>query len=1053
MHKYTKSFLALLWMVLTASAAFAQQKMITVKGIVYEKGSNQPLPGIAIWAGNPPKGVAVTGGDGSFTVTVPEGTDLNFRSLAYEQAKVKARAGAPMRVQLSIKESKLDETVIIGYQKKKRETTTGSTVVISGKELQDVPVANVMELIQGKVPGLNIQNNTGAPGYAGTIQMRGVSSMNITGSGNDAFLSPTSPLFIVDGVQVDPNSNFEYGFQSSGPGLSPLSLIPQEDIESVQVLKDAQATAQYGSRGAYGVIIVTTKRGKSSVPIVAYTGNFFVNIPPTLRPVIGGHGERELRIWQAMLNTDSPYKTAGDINTTPFLADSLNPYYNQHTDWQGLFYTYTYNQTHNMTVSGGDNKFNYKANLGYYNEKGIVKNTGFNRYSLGTNFQYMPSEKLRVFSNISTSLGVNSKGSGNGLQQADAADAGNNSSLLPPPSFYSSTASAIAALRTSNINKTARVATSLEVDYELIKGLHAVSTFSFENTTATESNYRPAAINDNFSEVYAYSDRKSKVYNRNSLSYFRSWGAQVHNVTIGVFNELSRTTFQANVNQLQRTPGDSYYGPIGSDPYYNRGGVLPNAADLREMSIATSLTYDYRKKYVVDLSFRRDATSQAGRNTPFSNNPAVGLRWNFYKENIFEDAAWLEYGSIRATWGRNMMPQGSIFDAYGTYDDRGGRRYNEELQSGIIYEDLPNANLKPKSATTYNVGFDLGLWQGKLQLEFDAYHRYVNNDILDVPLPSINGFKNVKSDDAAILNMGLETMITYRPLAKSSAFTWTITLTGALNKDYIARLPYGKREILRPDASTGQMILRRVGRNTFTNVLYGSNGVYRHDGMVQVDPATGAPVAVGMNGANVYTYMQGGDARWIDVNGDYLINGTDYVYAGSSQPLVTGGFNNFIQYKNYSLSINTSYTAIRSILNNAVAARFQNFSNPLGNSSLVPIDNYNYWKNNGSDAKYPNPYDYRRYPYLSPFRYDQTLFEEDGSYWKVNNITLSYNVDRSKLRRVGMSSARVYLSVANPFMWQSYTGPNAENVTALGRDDSKGYPMRRSVNLGLNAQF
>ncbi len=1051
-----RSLAALLTAVLLSHAALAQQKMITVKGVVLEKGTNIPLPGIAIWAGNPPKGLAVTAGDGSFSVTVADGTELSFRSISYEQLKIKAKEGSAVRIQLSVKESKLDEQVVIGYTKKKRETVTGATTVISGKDLQDVPVANVMELVQGRVAGVNIQNNTGAPGYAGTIQMRGLSTLSITGQGDNAFLSPTSPLFIIDGVQADMNSNYEYGFQTAGPGINPLSLIPPEDIESMQFLKDAQATAQYGSRGAYGVIILTTKRGKSAVPIVSYTGNFFVNIPPSLRPVIGGNEERRLRIWQAMNNTDAPYKSAGDINNTPFLADSLNPYYNQSTDWQGLFYTYTYNQTHNVSVSGGDDRFNYKANLGYYNEKGIVKNTGFDRYSLSTNFQYKPSTRLRVFSNITTSLGINSKGSGNGLQQTDASDAGQNSSLLPPPSFYSATNSAIAALRTENLNKTARVATSLEIDYELLTGLHATSTFSFDNTTGTESNFRPAAINGNFSGVYSYNDRNNKLYNRNSLYYSKSWKGDTHNFVVTVFNELARSTSQAMIYQLQRTPGDNLYGPIGSDPYYNRGGVLPNAKDLREVSFAFAPSYNYKHKYVIDLSFRRDATSQAGSNTPFSNNPSVGLRWNFYKEKALESKPWLDYGSLRATWGRNVVPQGNIFDAYGIYDDRGGKRYNEEPQSGIDYGNLPNASLKPVSSTQWNIGFETGLFKGKLQVEGDVYVKYVDNLLMEMDLPSINGFKKVKSDDAALMNQGFEWMITYRPLPKNSAFTWTISFNGAMNKDILTRLPYGKRELLLQDnTDKNQRILYRVGRNSLTNVLYHSRGTFRNNAAIQVDPATGVPIAVqtGTGSDARFTYMVPGDPRWTDVNGDYIINDQDFVYAGNSQPLFTGGMQNFVQYKQYSLNVNCSYTLVRSILNNAIASRFQNFANPLKNSSIVPIEDYDYWKSVNNDAKYPNPYDYRRYAYYLPYRFNQTLFEEDGSYWKVNTITLSYNVDRKKLKRIGITSARFYISGNNVFIFQRYTGPNAENVSALGRDQSNGYPMRRSVNVGMNVQF
>jgi TonB-linked SusC/RagA family outer membrane protein len=1050
-----KTLLSLLLAILITGAVTAQDKMVTVRGVIYEKGGTSPVPGVVIFTGKPPKGVGASGGDGSFQVTVPEGAEINFQAMGFTSATQKVKAGELMRVYLTVKQNKLTEQVVIGYQKKTKETTTGSTTLISGKDLQNVPVSNVLELLQGKVAGMNIQNNTGAPGYSGSIQVRGLSTLNISGSGANAFLSPTSPLFVIDGIPVDPNANYQYGFSQAGPGLNPLSLIPPEDIESVQVLKDAQATALYGSRGAYGVMLINTKRGKSKVPIVQYSGNFFVSIPPSLRKVLGGNGERQQRVWQILNYTDSLKDAQASINNTPFLADSLNPYYNNSTNWQGLFYKYTYNQTHNVTVSGGDDRFNYKANLGYYNEKGIVKNTDFNRYTLSTNMQYRPTPKLKIYAGISTSLGQNSKGSGNGITQSDVGKAGKQSSLLPAPSFYSSSASAVAALRNDNTNKTADVSTNVDLDYELLQGLHITSQFSFQNTTGTEDNFIPAAINSNYSEVRSYNDRKTNLYSRSSVSYFKSINDR-HNFSLSTFNELTKATWQGTMLRMRGTPSDDLQGPLGSSGPKNAGGVLQNASDMRMASFAFAFSYNYMQKYMLDLSFRRDASSTTGQRTPYSNNPSVGVRWNFNKENGIKDIPGLDYGSLRATWGRNVTPQGDIFDAYGVYDDRNGTRYNDKPTSGISYEQLPNSSMKPVTSTQLNGGFDFGLWKGKFSGEIDVYKKDVTDMLQNVNLPTSSGFAKVKTNDNALTNMGLEWNFVYRPLPANSKWNWTVSLNGAFNKDYLTRLPNGKRELWIYDSTYNQNTLLRIGRNSLTNVLMNTHGVYSDDASVQVDPATGRPMMVMSPDGKHYYYMRAGDPQWTDRDGNYLINGTDYIYAGNSQPLLTGGITSFVQYGAWSLNIAATYTAIRSILNNAVQNRFNSYSNPLGVDSkgaIVSLEDYNYWAKYGDKALYPNPYDYQRYGQIRPYRVDQTLFEEDGSYFKVQYITLAYTIPRDRTLRWGITSCRTYVTVSNPFMFTKYSGPNPENVSSLGRDEDNGYPVRKSVTLGLNVQF
>ncbi|WP_291906046.1 SusC/RagA family TonB-linked outer membrane protein [Chitinophaga sp. CB10] len=1047
--KQLLTVLALLWSVCAA----AQTNMVTVRGIVYEKGANTGIPGVPILVGKPPKGVGTTNGDGSFAINVPEGAELTFQSMGYNPIKVKAKAGELMRIYLLVKENKLNEQVVIGYQRKSRETVTGSTVLISGKELQNAPVANVMELLQGKVAGLNIQNNTGAPGYAGTIQMRGLSTMTISGSGDNAFLTPTSPLFVIDGVPVDPNTNFEYGFNQAGPGLNPLSLIPQEDIESIQILKDAQATALYGSRGAYGVMIINTKRGKSKVPIVSYTGNFFVSIPPTLRKVIGGNEERRMRINQILNYTDTLAWAKELINGTPFLADSLNPYYNNSTDWQGLFYKYTYNTTHNMSVSGGDDRFNYKVNLGYYKESGILKNTDFNRYNMNTNMQYRPTNRLKVYASIQAALGQNSKGSGNGITQSDVGKAGNQSSLLPAPAFYSASANAVAALRNDNINKTANILSSVDIDYEILTGLHATTNFSYNYTGETEDNFIPAAINNNLDEVTAYNGRRHTLYSRSGLNYFKTINEK-HNLSFYFFNELRKSGSQASKLRLRGTASDELKGPLGSSSGFSSGGVLDNATDERDMGLAGSATYSFMNKYILDVSFRRDASSKLGRKTPFSNNPSFGFKWNINRENYFKDKTWLDYADIRLTWGRNVVPQGNIFYAYGTYDDRNGGRYNDKPMSGIDYGLLPNNHLRALSTTQYNTGIDIGLWNGKFNVMLDAYLKYVDNSLIKVTLPNTSGFKETWSDDAGLMDVGFEWDFTYRPLPKTSKLQWTIGFNGAINKDYVRYLPNGAREMLEYDSTNRQSILRRVGRNTFTNVLLNTRGAYPTMADVQVDPATGRPIMV-MNYAGTAMMLgRPGDPIWTDLNGDYIINELDYIYAGNSQPLITGGLTSYLTYGPWSMNVTASYTAIRSILNNAVQYRFEGYSNPTNTKvALVPLDDYNYWSKNGDIAKYPNPFDYVRQGQVRPYRVDQTLFEEDGSYFKIQTITLSYTIPRDRTIRWGVTSCRSYVTVTNPFIFSKYSGPNPEAVSALGRDQKDGYPVRKTVTVGLNVQF
>lgn len=1056
--RYTVIIFSLLLLLGFNTETIAQQKKVVVKGTVTDRAAKTSIPGAIIMSGKPLTTVGQTDANGKFSVSVNEDAELTFKYIGYKSVTRKVTPNLTINVSLEEEINSLKEQVIIGYGKKTREVSTGSSVIITAKDIQDVPVANVMELLQGKVAGLNIQNNNGTPGMRGSMNIRGISNLNVSGSGDKAFLTPTSPLFVVDGVPVDDNSDYSYGFESAGPGISPISLIPVEDIQQIEVLKDAQATSLYGSRGAYGVILITTKRGNSKVPIISYTTSFNIATPPSLRKVIGGKGERLMRIDQILNYDTSFYDGLNNINNTPFLADSLNSYYNNSTNWQSYYYRTTLNQTHNVNISGGDQSFNYKVTTGYYNEKGIVENTDFTRYNLGMNAQYMPNDRFKLMASLANALTNSSAGGGNSLTQTGLADGASSSSLLPAPSLYTASNGLLNTLNVKNDNKVISITANLDVEYEILKGLRASNTMSYTYATQGTDKFTPGSLSDGFNQVYNYFDRKNTLYNRTRVAFVKEV-AEKHNFSASVFGELNATDFRADAMRQNSTPNDHITGPLGNDWLNSLGGTLNNLEDRRGVSLATAFSYNYMQKYVLDLTYRWDGSSTNGPDAGYSKNPSVAVRWNFNKEDFLKSiSSWLDYGSVRLSYGKNIVPTGSVYDVYGKYI--AGGTYNQLPTVGLDLGVIPNTGLTPTTTTQYNAALELGLLN-RFNLTFETYYKQVDNMIRPKDISNINAFGKVKTNEMSLVNYGYELNLSARILPAGEGLTWTLSANGAMNKGVMAHLPDGVSQFIFTDANTGQNILYRLGRNPLTNVLLNTNGVYANNSQIPVDPLTGLRYRAGAGTSfNGLSYFKAGDPRWTDVNGDYILDVNDYVPAGNSQPLVTGGINSFMQYKGFSLNIQAAFTWKRDILNNATSSLFQNFSDPLdravnnkGLQGLVPLEQFLYWKKLGDNATYPNPYDYVRYNTTKPFRYDQTLFQEDGSYFKLQQVTLSYNLDKKFIKKFGMSSLRVYGTAYNIYTFSNYSGPNPESVSDLGRDESGGYPSARKYILGLNVQF
>ncbi len=1030
----------LLLMLLGAGGLQAQQ--VTVKGRVIAAGERDPLPGVSVLLQQPGKAakpIAVTDGTGAFSVTVPGNAKLEFRFISYETTVVSVNNRTTLNVSLKASATSLKESVIVGYQKKTRETVTGAVTRITGKELQDVPVSNLEQLLQGRVAGLNIQQNTGAPGFRGSSSIRGLSNIMVSGSGDNAYLTPQSPLYVIDGVPVDANAGFEYGFQSMGPGTSPLSLIPPEDVQSLDVMKDAEATSLYGSRGANGVIVITTRRGQSNVPIVRYAGNLFINFPPSLRSTVGGKSERDYRI--DMINATNNLNEIWRIGRTPFLSDSLNAFFNNSTNWQDIYYQTTYNHTHNVSVSGGDQRLNYKTNLNYYTEKGVIKNTGFDRYSVNQNINFNPNPRLQLSGFLSAGLGKKLKGSGNGLTDVGAGK-DVSSSLLPGPSYFNNVGHFTSSIYRVNDTRTYDIRSYLNIMYELMPYLQLSTNTSYNYTSDQEDTFIPALANNDRPAVYGYSGRKSNLYNRSAINYNRTWNDK-HTVYGSVFSEATIIQVQNKIINQSNGPNDYYHGPFGFSPWFSTISGTPSNggfSEVHSVGFAANLSYDYDKKYVINLNYRADGNSYAGENERWAKSPSIGARWNFNREKFLENAKWLDFGDFRFSYGINLRPTTNVYASLGWYDVKGN--YNGVTRIAPHLGQMPNPFLLPEKVEQFNYGFDMSVFNGRLGVNFDAYTKTVYNMLYTRYLPTSTGFEKTFTNDASLYNYGYELNLTVRPFKSTSKINWTISVNGAVNRDVLLSLPGGAAQMMSDDKT----IINRVGYGALSNYLYMYEGVYRDNRDVPVDPITG--LRLRNEGAD---YFKGGDAKFRDVDGNYVLNDADLQVAGTPVARITGGFSSYFTYMGWSLNLNGTILFKRDLLNKALAERMAKVRSPFGDSTFVNISDLDYWKNNGDVSKYPNPYDY--YSTAGSYREYQTLFQEDGSYIKINAITVGYSIDRKWLRKYRMNAFRMYATVTNPVIFSGYSGPNPEAVTDLGRDRLDTYPVSRSLSFGLNIEF
>ena len=1024
---------------------------VQVKGTVKDRADDSGIPGVNIVVLAKDKTIIrgqVSTLDGTFDILAPTGSSIRATYIGFDTVYYQVTAKPASNLVLYLKErtQDIEEVVIVGYQVKKVTEVSASVSVIETKDLVVTPVSNVMELIQGRVAGLNVQMNNGLPGMTGTYTIRGVSDINISGGE----LIPSRPLFVVDDIPQDDVGDFDMQGLVSGSGVSPLSFIPVEDIDNIQILRDAAATSLYGSKGAYGVVLINTKKGNSPKPQIDYSASFKVNTPPRLRDVVVGQAERMARINQIMRNDTSYYHAQMLVNSNPFLADSLNAYWNNNTDWQDVFYRVTFNQTHNLNFSGGDKKFNYKVNGGVYNEKGIIQNTDFNTYTLRTGMGYKPNDRFSITTSVNVGIALSKTGNGSILEQRGVAAGANTTSLLPPPSLYTSSSDILGALAVDDNKTSINYNATVSMEYQLPWKQSLKGTFGYTYATQEVETFTPGMLNNYEAMMYGYSTNSSNLYARFNTGY--TYQLFLFRIGLNVGAEITSSSSSGNTVRLQGLAGDQILGPIGY-----RQNVSSGTANSSAESVAVMFTFNPtigfggkttigNEKYVITPAINPETNSTYGSKTKWSLNPLLGFRWNLHLEPFMKPLKDIvTAGAIRLTWGQTTRYNASIYDIWGSY------LLNSGTYGGYAYippdlSRLPNDQLKPVTNTQWNLGYDLNLLRHKFTMNVDMYYKQIDNQLNSTNIADHNAYNTFRTTEISLVNYGMEVAIGSRPLSSESDFNLYIGLNMTINRDVTARLPNNARQITNGD------VVNRVGSNTLANYLYVYKGVYANDEDVPVDPATGRRLRIGGNNSDE-AYFRAGDPIWVDINGDYIIDENDKVVIGNSQPRINGGANFTLSYKNFRLSTNMSYIIRRDIINAALADRFATYADPLSQKALVPISAYNFWTPENRVADYPNPHDFTRSRIINPFRYDQTLFMEDGSYLKINNASLSYALPKKWLNKIKIRQITVTGSVNNIWTFSNYSGINPENVNSLGYDLSGGYPNARNWAFGTQILF
>ncbi|WP_165932644.1 TonB-dependent receptor [Flavobacterium cellulosilyticum] len=1030
-----------------------QQREITGQ-VVDSKG--YPLPGANVIEKGTNNAVQ-TDFDGKFKLIISnQKTILSISFIGFVNQDVVVNSQTNIKVTLLEDSATLDEVVVVGYGSIKKRDLTGSVVSIGSEKLEGRSNSNVLASLAGQATGVQITQSQGAPGLAPTVRVRGASSIN----------AGTTPLYVIDGIPLEDNSTIstDTGI-TTGSNLSfnrnPLNSINPNDIESIDILKDASSAAIYGSRGANGVVIITTKQGKAGKTKIdaTYESSFsHVNRKTDMMNAsefIAFNTAARNNSW-ATIVAANPSATRGINVTVP--VEFSNPEWiariGNGTDWQDVVFRTAKSRNLQLSASGGNEKTQFMVSLGYLNSEGVVDSNTYDRINLRSNIKHKFSDKLRMAVNIGLSRAKEAP-YGTGGKSDVVSLALQSDPFFPlyvetgslgfkdPKSIWNTFSKygfqlwhPYSLTREASTEKTMNVATITSyLEWDIIKDL-TIKTSASSNIDNTVHNfYWNAGQNWGYSGwVPAQADFKTLQSNNwiseTTLTYNKTFKKD-H--TLNLLAGYSAQEQRIDISSMTA-------GNFPNDLVHTlNAGVVNNGSTSSEdwslISYLSRANYSYKGKYLASAAIRADGSSRFGANNRWGYFPSGSLAWRISEESFLKDVSWVSNMKVRLSYGatgNNQIPNyGSIgVLGYSPYVNAG------TVNQGIYTSNFADKNLKWEKTGQTNFGVDFSMYNGRLKFTGDIYYSKTRDLLLNVPIPIISGFSSTLTNIGELENRGIEINIGTQNI--NNKFKWSTDFNIFANRNKVLKLGANNAPI---DINVSSMTSRTaVGQPIGMYYGYVVEGVI----MSQADLDNKAyPVWPG---------SEAGDPRVSDVNHDGKINSEDRTYIGNNQADFSWGLTNNFSYSGFELSVLLRGSQGGEILNHN--ARYIKSGVGGGNRNMYSVVN-NYWKSEAEpgNGMIPKP---RMLP-TTVRDFGSSYWVEDGSFVRIQNIRLGYNLPKNLIEKMKISNIKLYLNMENVHVFSKYLGYDPEGSTyqsgVLVGFDYGAYPNPFTATAGINISF
>ncbi|MBL0882120.1 MAG: TonB-dependent receptor [Chitinophagaceae bacterium] len=1008
----------LLLLSLIVSTQVSAQKNIS--GKVLDESGN-PLAGAVIKIAKLGRAQnIITSNDGSFSlITEYDSVNAIITYTGFDEFSTLLFQKTINTIQLQKTNKVLDDVIVTGYSVQNKRFIAGSITTVKASEIKDIPAPGINQLLQGKAAGVQVTANSGVAGGGVTFRIRGNNSINAS----------VEPLYIIDGVFISSNNLISTGLGSQQQS-NPLADINPSDIETIQILKDANATAIYGSLGANGVVLITTKRGRLNSKAKIQFNTYQAWSTPTNKYLLATGPET------ALLTNESRINTAID-NGLPASSAVLIPNPEQQPTFlrtDDLFRT-ARTSNYDISAQGGTDKSTYFLAFGYYDQESIVKPTNFNRYNLRFNYVNYLSKKLKLGNSINISRTFRNVSSNDNNPQGVINSALFPRSYLPvynPDGTYARYGSFDNHLalieHLNNKAESWRTIGNIYLEYSFLPELKLKSSWSVDNTSVYENNYSNTLIAAGLANNGSASSSESKsliLTNEQILTYIKSFGgSRKHNI-----NALVGNTINTVLNQNTSASGTGFASndlTAVSVASVRTGSSSRSVAKL--ISFFGKASYTYDNKYTFDASLRADASSRFGVNKRWGYFPSGGFTWRAGQESFIQKLNVFDELKFRVSVGLSGNQNGiGSYAALGLWNS--GNNYLD--QPGNAPTQLANPDLTWETTRQTDIGLEFSILNNRLTAIIDYYNKYTYDLLLNVPVPYRSGFASYLQNFGAVSNKGVELTLKFVNLERK-AFSWTSDFNISYNKNKIEKLASD----IALGASGRNISILRQGFPVNSFQLYKQ---------LYVDPNTG-------------------NAVYEDVNGDGIITAADRQIVGDALPRITGGLTNNFQYKDFDLSVFVYFQEGNKIMN--MNDFFLVHGNTQANIGFLPRQ-LKRWQQKGDITDIPRLTTFSGNPsannssannYGGNVANLSSRYLEDGSFIRLRTITLGYNFPRNWISKWNISGVRAYIQATNLFTITKYNGLDPEVNSQSNNQNTTGYdwatvPQPKTIQVGINVNF